>query len=190
MFSNEAMLAEAIGQDNTEAFEYVFRLYYMPLCGYASGLLNDRDAGEEVVQQLFVRLWEKRRELQLTGSLRAYLFRAAHNAAMNAIKHEKVKQAYMQHQVHETPVQEQPLHTLRAKELEREIQAAVMKLPEQCRMVFRLSRMEELSYREIAEVLGISIKTVENQMGKALKMMRANLAGYLNLVLFCFLLIN
>lgn len=182
MHTDENQLAGLISRGDENAFELLFRQYYRPLCGYAAGLLSDRDAAEEVVQQLFCRLWEKRESFQLTGSLRSYLFRAVHNAVMNEIKHEKVKQAHLQHQQHEQPQQEQPATALRVKELEERIQAAIRQLPEQCRLVFRLSRFEGLSYREIAEVLGISVKTVENQMGKALKTMRIRLADYLHLL--------
>ncbi|TND07841.1 MAG: RNA polymerase, sigma-24 subunit, ECF subfamily [Bacteroidetes bacterium] len=182
MYTDETELPVQISRGDQKAFEHVFRAYYQPLSRYASGLLGDRDAAEEVVQQLFCRLWEKRENFQVSGSLKSYLFRAVHNAVMNEIKHEKVKQAYMQNQVHDRPQQEQPGSALQAKELEGKIQAAIGELPEHCRHVFRLSRFEGLSYREIAEVLGISVKTVENQMGKALKTLRIRLAEYLHLL--------
>lgn len=174
--------AVRISQGDTAAFEQVFRTYYQPLCRYAAGLLSDRDAAEEVVQQLFCRIWEKRESLRAETSFKSYLFRSVHNAAMNELNHQKVKQAYMQQRANEPEQQEQAASTLHAKELEGRIQTAIGKLPEQCRLVFRLSRFEGLSYREIAEVLGISVKTVENQMGKALKIMRLQLADYLHLL--------
>lgn len=153
------------------------------------GLTNgDPDEAEDLVQQAFVKLWEKRTSLDITWSVKSYLYKMVHNAALNQIRHAKTKEKY--HQFNAQPLEnahEMPEDTL--PELRQKFQKALQDLPPQCRNIFELSRFEELKYREIAEQLQISVKTVETQMGKALKMMRLHLADYLvTLVGLCFYL--
>ena len=159
-------------------YELVFRQYYESLCHYANSWMKDMDAAEEVVQNTFVKLWEKRESLKLEVSVKSYLYKAVYHASLNEIKHQKVKDKYIKMKGNEEPSGELRSESS-LRELERRIEAALTKLPEQCRLVFQLSRFEHLKYREIAEVLNISVKTVENQMGKALKLMRQNLSDYL-----------
>ncbi|HKZ39205.1 MAG TPA: RNA polymerase sigma-70 factor [Chryseolinea sp.] len=166
------------------AFEMLFRTYYQPLCNYAYTFVQDRDEAEEIVQAIFLSVWEKRDKLDIHTGVRPYLYAMVRNAALNILKHEKIKQ---QHVALELAVADRSVEsvtrTVLASELETRIHKALEKLPEQCRLVFKLSRFEELKYAEIAEQLNISIKTVENQMGKALKIMREQLKDYLPLFL-------
>lgn len=166
------------------AFEMIFKTYYQPLCNYAYSFVQDRDEAEEIVQSTFLSVWEKRADLAIHTGVKPYLYAMVRNAALNVIKHEKVKQ---QHASVELAVAEKSVesvtHTVMASELEDRIYKALNKLPEQCRLVFKLSRFEELKYAEIAEQLNISVKTVENQMGKALKIMREQLKDYLPLLI-------
>ena len=166
------------------AFEMIFKTYYQPLCNYAYSFVQDRDEAEEIVQSTFLSVWEKRADLAIHTGVKPYLYAMVRNAALNVIKHEKIKQ---QHASVEVAVAEKSVesvtHTVMASELEDRIYKALNKLPEQCRLVFKLSRFEELKYAEIAEQLNISVKTVENQMGKALKIMREQLKDYLPLLI-------
>jgi RNA polymerase sigma-70 factor, ECF subfamily len=166
------------------AFEMIFKTYYQPLCNYAYSFVQDRAEAEEIVQTTFLSVWEKRQDLAIHTGVKPYLYAMVRNAALNVIKHEKVKQ---QHAAVEMAVAERSIEsvtrTVMASELEDRIYKALNKLPEQCRLVFKLSRFEELKYAEIAEQLNISVKTVENQMGKALKIMREQLKDYLPLLL-------
>jgi RNA polymerase sigma-70 factor (ECF subfamily) len=176
----------AIKEGNQIAFEMIFKTYYKPLCHYAHSFLNDKNEAEEVVQTTFIKIWEKKNELSVQSSLKAYLYSMVRNGCLNVIKHEKVKQLHAKWHVQETErsrdlVEEKVL----SNDLESKIYLAMKALPEQCRLVFQLSRFEELKYQEIADQLQISVKTVENQMGKALKIMRVQLKEYLPLyVLF------
>jgi RNA polymerase sigma-70 factor (ECF subfamily) len=176
----------AIKEGNQIAFEMIFKTYYKPLCHYAHSFLNDKNEAEEVVQTTFIKIWEKKNELSVQSSLKAYLYSMVRNGCLNVIKHEKVKQLHAKWHVQETErsrdlVEEKVL----SNDLESKIYLAMKALPEQCRLVFQLSRFEELKYQEIADQLQISVKTVENQMGKALKIMRTQLKEYLPLyVLF------
>ena len=166
------------------AFEMLFRTYYQPLCNYAYTFVQDRDEAEEIVQSTFLNVWEKRDNLSIHTGVKPYLYAMVRNASLNVLKHEKIKQ---QHVTMEMALAERSVEsvtrTVMASELETKIYKAMDKLPEQCRLVFKLSRFEELKYSEIAEQLNISIKTVENQMGKALKIMRDQLKDYLPLLI-------
>ena len=170
----------AIRDGNEQAFETVFRQHYEGLCRYAGQFVADSDEAEEEVQAVFLALWEKRAGLIITVSLKAYLYRAVHNRCLNRIKHVAVRDAYQEHRryVGESLV-ESPVQTLIGHELADHVQTAIQKLPEQCRRVFMLSRFDELTYGEIAGQLGISVKTVENQIGKALRILRTELSDYL-----------
>lgn len=169
------------------AFEMIFKTYYQLLCNYAYSFVQDRDEAEEIVQSTFLSVWEKRESLTIHTGVKPYLYAMVRNAALNVIKHEKIKQ---QHAAVEMSVAEKSVEsvtrTVIASELEERILIALNKLPEQCRLVFKLSRFEELKYAEIAEQLNISIKTVENQMGKALRIMREQLKDYLPLLIVLF----
>ncbi len=167
-----------------KALEMLFHDYYEPLCQYAFSFLNDREDAEEVVQNSFVRIWEKRKEISIQTSAKAYLYRMIRNSCLNEIQHQKVKSQHQELTKMDSSGMEQASDAMAIRgELEQKIRFAMEKLPEQCRIVFSLSRFEELKYKEIAAQLNISVKTVENQMGKALKIMRQELKEYLPLIL-------
>lgn len=187
MLASEPNLLEAIREGDETAFEMIFKEYYQALCRYANSFLNDREEAEEVVQAGFLNIWEKRHNLVVTTSLKAYLYQSIRNRCLNVIKHEKVKQ---QHAHYETVMSvnhaDSTANEVLSNELEQKIYVAMQALPEQCRLVFKLSRFEELKYQEIADQLNISVKTVENQIGKALKIMREQLREYLPIILLLF----
>jgi len=161
----------------------LFRTYYQPLCKYAYTFLQDKEDAEEIVQSTFLMVWEKRESLAIRAAVKPYLYAMVRNACLNVIKHEKIKQKYVGEEVAlATRSQDSVSHAIASNELEYRIKMAMEELPEQCRMVFKLSRFEELKYAEIARQLNISIKTVENHMGKALKIMREQLKDYLPLI--------
>lgn len=180
----EHLQLQALADGDITTFEMLFRTYYQPLCNYAYTFLQDRQDAEEIVQSTFLMVWEKKNELAIRTSVKPYLYAMVRNACLNALKHEKIKQ---RHAGEELATAERSYdsvaHIVATNELEIRIKEAIDELPEQCRMVFKLSRFEELKYSEIAEQLGISIKTVENHMGKALKIMRDRLRDYLPIIL-------
>lgn len=180
----EQLHKEALTLGDITAFEMLFRTYYQPLCHYAYSFLQDKEDAEEIVQSTFLMVWEKRETLAIRTSVKPYLYAMVRNACLNVIKHEKIKQRYAGEEIALAPRSYDGVsHAVASNELEHRIKAAMDVLPEQCRMVFKLSRFEELKYAEIAEQLNISIKTVENHMGKALKIMREQLKDYLPLVI-------
>lgn len=186
---NDTVLINKLQMRDETAFEEAFKNNYKSLHTYAFTILRDEIAAEEMVQNVFYKLWERTDNLTITGSVRAYLYRAVYNESLNYLKHLKVRsehQMYVSHRMNET---DNASKKVQLKELEEKLQSAIRELPEQCRTIFQLSRFEELRYREIADRLGISVKTVENQMGKALKILRAKLVDFLPLI-FLFIQIN
>lgn len=169
------------------SFEAVFKTYFKALHAYAMGILKESETAEEIVQSVFLKLWEKRDTLEINSSLKAYLYRAVYHESLNHIKHQQVKRKHWEH-AHYEMTQGKPEEVGeqikgQENELYERFQLALEKLPEKCRMVFNLSRFEELKYQEIADRLEISIKTVEAHMGKALKTLRVELAEFLPLLL-------
>lgn len=178
-YQDENNLARAIQLGDEPAFDTVFRQWYQPLCHYAARLADgDMDEAEDLVQQAFVKLWENRSRLNVAWSLKAYLYKTVHNASLNRLRSRKVQSKYLDFNAQQLNVMHTPPDDTSPELIER-FQRAMDMLPPQCRHVFELSRFETLKYREIADQLGISIKTVETQMGKALRVLRTQLADYL-----------
>jgi RNA polymerase sigma-70 factor (ECF subfamily) len=163
---------------NEQAFEALFHAYYKSLCYYAKQILNDEKAAEEITQDIFVKLWEKRLLLNINTSIKNYLFRSVKNACLNLIQHNKIKSKYSG-SIHNSSKQNtEPSNYFIEIELAEKIEAAIKSLPDKRREIFRLSQEEGLKYKEIAERLKISIKTVETQIGLALKTLRNKLKDY------------
>lgn len=182
---SEQQYWQLISKGDKKAYEDVFRSYYSSLVHYACSLLKDMDEAEEVAQNVFYNIWYKRESLQITTSIKSYLYRAVHNDCLNKIQHGKVRNLYAEEIKNTMPRgSEDASKQLEGKELNTIIQQALEELPEQCGIVFRLNRFEHLKYTEIADQLGISVKTVEGHMGKALKLLRVSLKDYLPLLTF------
>jgi len=181
----EHALIGQLSQQNEAAFERVFKEYYKTLHSYACTLLRDDANAEEMVQQVFFKLWDRAANLRISGSIAAYLYRAVHNECLNFLKHQKVKSKHQLHVAYRMREEERAAEAdMYDPALLKQITEAMNDLPEQCRTIFQMSRFEDLKYREIAERLNLSVKTVENQMGKALKLMRAKLVEFISLILF------
>lgn len=151
---------------------------------FAKKILVDEDDAREVVHQVFISIWEKRQEMDLSVSLKSYLFTSVHNRSLNVIRDRK---KFSSAEVPDVAGEWDVSSVIETMELEDKIMEVVSTLPEKCREVFELSRFDGLKYSEIAEHLQISVKTVENQMSKALKILREKLAKYLSLLLWLIL---
>lgn len=166
------------------AFEQLFKSHFKALHAYACTLLKDEDTAEEIVQNMFLKFWEKRELLNVQTSIKAYLYKCVHNDSLNFLKHQKIKTKYQDFATYTMNNHYEPASSkVEMTELEIKLQQALNELPQQCRTIFQMSRFEELKYREIADQLGLSVKTIENQMSKALKIMRMELADFLSLIL-------
>ncbi len=157
-------------------FELLFRSSYTSLVNYAITILKDKDTAEEIVQDLFYKIWRDRKKINIMSSLNGYLFRAVYNKSMHYLEHQKVVRKHASEAKKELVINtEDPIEILKYKELNEKIAIIIGKLPERCGRIFCMSRFEGLKYAEIAEELSISIKTVEANMGKALKVFRNEL---------------
>ena len=179
-------LALRIKNGDEYSFELLFRKYYVRLCGFANKFLNDPEEAREIVQDVFLRLWEAREDIRPEDSLNSYLFRLTQNKSINKLRRRRVESKYTEilQLVYAENREISPYDSLLVNELNNEITTAVGKLPVKCREIFDLSRMEGLRYSEIAIMLQISVKTVEAQMSKALKILRLELKDYLMMLAF------
>lgn len=166
-----------IRNGDIKEFESLFRSSYASLVKYARTLIKDHDTSEEIVQDLFFRLWQNKEKLKIESSLNGYLFRSVHNSCLHYIEHMKVVERHEQEMSFvQNDESESPAEILQYKELQAKIARTIEKLPERCGQIFCMSRFDGLKYSEIAEKLAVSIKTVEANMGKALKEFRKVLA--------------
>jgi RNA polymerase sigma-70 factor (ECF subfamily) len=173
-----------------EVFENIFLRYYESLYGYALSILKNDVLAEDIVSDVFYKAWKKKDTIDDNANFAGYLYKSIYNASMDQLKHKKIKQVYASNVLHragDISSKEEAAAIINQKELENKLRIALLELPEQCRTVFHLNRTEELSYRNVSMRLGISVKTVEAHMGKALKRLRISLAEFLTLliVLLC-----
>jgi RNA polymerase sigma-70 factor (family 1) len=162
-----------IRQGDAGQFESLFRSSYVSLVRYAKTLIKDHDTAEEIVQDLFFRLWKDKEKIKIESSLNGYLFRSVHNRCLHWIEHNRVVERHEEEMSHHQPdIQENPSDILHYKELQERIASILERLPERCGKIFCMSRFEGLKYNEIAEKLSVSVKTVESNMGRALKEFR------------------
>ena len=176
---DESLLLQQLAQGDKRALQQLFDTYYVSLCRTALRLVHRSEIAEELVQDVFIYLWEKREGLRITSSVSAYLFRAVRNRSLNHLKSRAAQYdwaATIEDDQH--PTASSPTERLQVAELEEALEQALQKLPQKCLLVYSLSRYEELTYREIAEQLDVSVKTVEYYMGQALKFLRQHLAPY------------
>jgi RNA polymerase sigma-70 factor, ECF subfamily len=165
---------------HSDLIEDLFKTYYTPLVKLVYRMLRNSEAAEDIVQDVFVKVWNNRENLDQNKSIKSYLYRSAINTALNYI--EKNKRSVQITKIESVTDSYKASHTeekISFKELEGKVSAAIDTLPPKCKIIFVMSRYDELSYKEIAEALDLSIKTVENQIGKALSILRDNLKGYL-----------
>jgi RNA polymerase sigma-70 factor (ECF subfamily) len=165
-----------IRQGDVQQFESLFRSSYVSLVRYAKTLLKDQDTAEEIVQDLFFRIWKDREKIKIESSLNGYLFRSVHNRCLHFIEHNRIVEKHAEEMSFRQPESpESPSDILNYKELQARIANILEKLPERCGQIFCMNRFEGLKYNEIAEKLSVSVKTVEANMGRALKEFRKEL---------------
>ncbi len=184
-------ILQGMKSGDEQAFELLFRRYYVRLCSFADRFICNTAEAEEIVQDVFLNLWGKRGQLDLDGEISSYLFRSVRNACFNLIEHRKVADSYYaviaQAYRHSSEVVDSS-DPLQYAELNQKIEEAIGSLPAECRRIFRMSRMEGLKYVEIAEKLNISVKTVETQISRALAKLKTELTDFLTIAIISVLL--
>jgi RNA polymerase sigma-70 factor (ECF subfamily) len=178
-------LSKRIRSGDEQAYELLFRKFYIRLCRFANKFLNDPEEAKEVVQEVFTKIWEGRKEIDPDVSLNAYLFKITQNISINKLRRKKVESKYIEiyKLVYIDHMEITPHDSLLANELNNSISAAMCKIPAKCKRIFELSRGEGLKYKEIAIALNISVKTVETQMSKALNILRLELKDYIKILI-------
>jgi RNA polymerase sigma-70 factor, ECF subfamily len=172
----ESEIIGRIRKGDIGQFESLFKSSYVSLVRYAKTLIKDHDTSEEIVQDLFFRLWQDREKIKIESSLNGYLYRSVHNRCLHYIEHSRVVERHASEMANrETESPENPSDILHYKELQAKVARILERLPERCGKIFCMSRFEGLKYTEIAEKLSVSIKTVESNMGRALKEFRKEL---------------
>ncbi len=166
-----------------KVFEQLFNEHYASLCAFAFHYTEDHQVAEDIVQDVFSTLWENADKVEIRTNLKSYLLGAVRNAALNYLKHSKIVDRYQQEEK-TTPAPALSHDFLEFEELHEQIEQALDQLPPKCREVFEMSRVEEMKYSEIAKNLDISIKTVETQISRALKVMRQVLGHYIKTIIF------
>jgi len=169
-----------------KALSELFDMYYSALCLFANKYLHDMDLSRSLVQQVFIDLWTKRQKIAISTSVKPYLYTTVKNRCIDVLRNKKATTAISEsvENLSQAPFRD----LVEEAELNDRINASINQLPEKCREIFLLCRFEELKYSEIADKLGISVKTVEMQMGIALKKLRDSLSDYqmINLLVFIF----
>jgi RNA polymerase sigma-70 factor (ECF subfamily) len=166
-------------------FEQLFADHYDGMYRYCQTMITDPDEAEDIIQSVFMDLWHDRHKLVIHTSMQAFLYKGVYFKSLNKIKHDKVAQKYVQSKSADD--HHAYGDTMIYQEVAEKITAAIQSLPEQCRKIFAMSRYDGLRYHEIAENLQLSPKTIENQMGKALKTMRVALSEYIHIIVFTLL---
>lgn len=183
---DDRVLFEKIKIGDEKAFERLFRKYYSSLLRFSWGFVKSEAIAEEIIQEIFTKIWERRKTLTINRSLKSYLFRAVQNESLDYLKHQKIVREWDQEKkaMHkEKPKADLLNKDLHYKLLLAEVEKAIKSLPERRRLIFILSRYQDMTYKEIAELLDISVNTVETQISRALTTLRDNFSHLLVLSL-------
>ena len=175
--SSEQGIIRRISEGDIESYEVLFHKYYAELCRFALKYLRSEEVSEEIVQETFISLWEKRLELSIHSSVKSYLYTIVKNNALNYLNSQFARQDFQRDFFENSEMSiNNTQESLVFDELQLIVQRAIDKLPKKCGTIYSMSRNTGLSYQEIANELGISVKTVEAQMGIALKKLREYLS--------------
>jgi RNA polymerase sigma-70 factor (ECF subfamily) len=169
-----------IKEGDVKAFERIFRRYYSPLYLYAFSITGQKEASEEIVQDMFYFIWKEKENIQILRSVKSYLYKSVKNRSLHYLEHLRVREQYRESIVtgNSFTTEPAPDEILEYKELEVILETTLRKLPERCRQIFYMHRMDGQKYKDIAASLSISIKTVEADMTKAYRTLRKEVEKY------------
>jgi len=185
----ELLIFKRMAEGDKEAFRFFFDRYYSDLCNFVNLYLRDPLVAEDIVQDIFVYFWDKRSKISLETSVKAYLFIASKNKSLNHLRSVRRKHIFQeQYKNSDIRVVEISDEQIDVAQIRQVMHHAVEQLPARVRQVFLLGKVQKMTYGQIAEELGISEKTVENQMGLALKKIRLELRPFYNKIFTLFML--
>ncbi len=171
-------LNASVSISNLDNFEALFKQYYAPLVAYACKFVPEMDAAREIVQDFFVKLYEKRSTLTIDTSIKSYLYRAVYNSCMNYINQRSIQDRHIKNIDMERNDEENLENEINSIELQNRIFNLIESLPPKCKRIFKMNRLEGMKNEEIATALHLSKRTVETQISKALKILRNKLSDY------------
>ncbi len=172
------LLVAKIKYNDVDAVEMLFRQFYEPLVHFAFRYVNDIHTAEDVVHDIFLKLWINRQKIEFGVNIKTYLFNSVRNQSIKYLQKHNREETYKSSNIEIEYDTDTPEIQFIDKESQESIMNVVMKLPPKCREIFCMNRFDELTYNEIASILEISIKTVETQMSRALKFLRKNLSSF------------
>jgi RNA polymerase sigma-70 factor (ECF subfamily) len=173
--SSSAVKSGLTGENNRLSLEHLFNFYYARLCYFAFKMIGEREAAEDLVQEAFVKLWERQEDFTNELSAKTFLYVTTRNACLNRIRHEEVEKKYIKSHYSEEVEAEKGLQSIIQAEVLGEIHNAIEELPQGCRQVLKLAYFEGLKNHEIAEQLGVSVNTIKTQKARALQLLRLKL---------------
>lgn len=186
--AKERAIVSRLKNSDTSAFDSIYRKYAPKLFGFALSLIKNRTDAEGIVQEVFLKLWQNRENINLHASFESYLFTITHNTVVSLLRKKLSEQKYVDYlHANQVPTVDDPAITdLEWKELQSEVNAIVEQLPARQKEVYQLSREKGMTYTEIAEDLNLSVNTVENHMSRALKFIRSKLKDHHSLKVLLF----
>lgn len=171
----EFLIYTKIRHGDIRAFEMLFRQYYEALCLYSNRIVDDMSVSEEIVQELFYKLWKDRHSIKIRLSVKSYLYGAVRNQSLQYLEHLKVREQYHRVTLDMDMSNPTPLDVLEYNELKRQYESVLENLPKRRREIFQMSRIEGKSYEQIARELSLSVKTIEAEISKTLQTLRKNI---------------
>ena len=183
MNQEQQNIPKGVANDKKELFAQLFERYYIRLSHYAHQFINDFDVCRDLIQDLFMKLWELKIQDISEEELEGYIYKSVRNACFDHLRHKKIRQNSRMY-ILEKLLKQEEIHIseLETQELANKIENTINQLPEQTALIFRMSRFDDMTYAEIAEELNLSVKSVEFHISKALKVLKLELKGYLPLI--------
>jgi len=180
---DDSLFFQKVKEGDEASFEMLFKKYYVRLTHFAYTYVKDQAEAEELVQNTFVRIWEKRENIHLKVSFKSYLYQAVRNGGLNHVRNVKNKKSHLtviSSRDHDLPNAENDLNV---NDIKYQLYQALENLPPRCKRIFQMSRLEGMKHSEIAKYLDLKTKTIENQIGIALKYLRIELSEYLHILI-------
>lgn len=182
--SEDGVHIQKLKNGDVKSFDFLFDKYYEDLVFFGYTFLKEQESCEDVVQDIFMRLWENRENIHICGSLKAYLMTAVKNKSLELLKHKDVIKNHQDYVICQNNIIDYDAEKyLLYSELNRNLYQEINKLPEDVKVIFKMHRFKNKKYNEIADELNVSVRTVENKISKALEILRKRMEAFYSLIL-------